>query len=101
VAYTITGRKLLFAPTPDTAYDIALTYYAKAPALSEENQTNWLLTLYPNAYLYAALLETAPFVGDDARVPVWGGLYDTAIGRIQTADGRARWGGGPLTINVA
>lgn len=99
--HTIIGRKLRLGPTPDRAYDIRLTYYAKAPALTDAAPTNWLLTLYPDVLLYAALIESAPFLGDDSRLSTWGGLYDSAIGRVQTADGRARWGGGPLTIKIS
>lgn len=99
VHYTIIGRRLVFGPTPDAVYPLVLTYYAKAPALSADAPTNWLLERHPDLLLYAALAESAPFLNDDQRLPVWGGLFDDALGRIQTADGRARWGGGPLTIN--
>jgi hypothetical protein len=98
--HTITGSNIELGPTPDGAYDLILTYYQRIPPLSASTPTNWLLTSSPDAYLYATLLESAPFLMDDGRVQVWGGLYDTAIGRIQTADGRARWGSGPLTITV-
>jgi len=100
VHYTIIGRQLHFGPAPDAAYSIKLTYYAKAPALADDAPTNWLLSFYPELLLYAALIDAAPFLGDDQRIPVWGGLFDDALGRVQSADERARWGGGPLTINV-
>jgi hypothetical protein len=32
---------------------------------------NWLLTGHPDVYLYASLVETAPYLKDDSRVPVW------------------------------
>lgn len=99
--YTIIGRRLVFGPTPDAPYPVVLTYYAKAPALSAAAPTNWLLERHPDLLLYGALLESAPFLGEDQRLTVWGGLFDDALGRIQTADGRARWGGGPLTISFS
>jgi hypothetical protein len=99
-SHTIIGTDLHLGPVPDDDYTLTLTYYQRIPALSAASPTNWLLTTAPDTYLYAALLEAAPFLMDDARIQTWGGLYDTAVGRIQTADGRARWGAGPLTITV-
>lgn len=61
--------EILPAPTGDTDY--ILTYYAKTPALSNTNTTNWLLTKAPDAYLYSSLLETAPYLKDDQRLPLW------------------------------
>lgn len=98
--YAIIGRRLYFGPTPDAAYGVRATYYAKPAALSDAAPTNWVLDRHPELLLYAALIETAPYLGDDARIAVWGGLFDDALGRVQSADGRARWGGGPLAIQV-
>lgn len=100
IHHTIIGDALHLGPVPDGVYTLSLTYYARIPALSDGEPVNWALREAPDAYLYASLLESAPFLMDDGRIQVWGGLYDTAIGRIQTADGRARWGSGPLSITV-
>jgi hypothetical protein len=32
----------------------------------------------PNLLLYAALLETTPFLRADERIPVWQAMYDRA-----------------------
>jgi hypothetical protein len=99
-AYTMIGNRLKFGPTPDAAYGAELTYYGKIPALSASNPTNWVLAEQPDLYLYGSLLQSAPFLQDDARLSLWGGLYDAALGRVQSTDQRARWGGAPLTIKV-
>lgn len=98
--HTIIGNRLKFGPTPDTDYGVELTYYARIPALSASNPTNWLLTEQPDVYLYGSLIHSAPFLQDDERMTQWGNLYDVALGRVQSTDQRARWGGGPLTIKV-
>ena len=41
--------------------------------------TNWLLTAHPDIYLYGTLLESAPYLKDDARVVVWQTEYDRRI----------------------
>jgi hypothetical protein len=103
--FAIIGSNFKFGPTPDATYSGSLTYYAKIPALSDSNTTNWLLTNYPDLYLYGTLMEAAPFCASDDRIPIWMGLYDRAIAGLSQADERARWNGSPLVtrtdINVS
>lgn len=77
--YAHVGGEIEHYPTPDTTYTTELLYYARIPALSDENTGNWVLTYHPDAYLYGALLHSAPFLGEDPRLAVWGGLYADAI----------------------
>ena len=81
-----------FAPPPDGTYTATIVYYAKLPALNSTTQTtNWLLTNYPDAYLYGALLEAAIFIAEDQRIPMWKAAYDMATGSLNRAANRARW----------
>jgi hypothetical protein len=50
--------------------------YVDVTSLSLSNATNWLLTSHPDIYLYASLLESAPYLKDDARVVLWQTEYD-------------------------
>ena len=96
VYYTITGSQLEFIPTPDTTYSAELTYYAKIPALSDANTSNWLLAYAPDLYLYGALMEAAPYLKDDERLPVWSQMYISSLGDIEVADQRASVSSTPL-----
>lgn len=96
VYYTITGTQLEFIPTPDTTYSAELTYYAKIPALSDTNTSNWLLAYAPDLYLYGALLEASPYLKDDERLATWGQLYTNSLGDIEVADQRASVSSTPL-----
>lgn len=69
--FTIVGSEFLFAPTPDQAYDAKIRYRQRLCRLSSSVRTNWLLCQHPDAYLYAALAESAPFLRDDERLPMW------------------------------
>lgn len=78
-----------------TVYDasvssITLTYYAKIPALSNSNTTNWLLTKAPMVYLYGSLLQAAPFMMDDARMQTFGTLFQQAMSGLRNSDMGAR-----------
>ena len=94
--YTITGTQLEFIPAPDATYSAELTYYAKIPALSDSNTSNWLLAYAPDLYLYGALLEAAPYLKDDERLAVWSQMYINSLGDIEVADQRASVSSTPL-----
>lgn len=94
--YTITGTQLEFIPAPDATYSAELTYYAKIPALSDSNTSNWLLAYAPDLYLYGALMEAAPYLKDDERLPVWSQMYISSLGDIEVADQRASVSSTPL-----
>lgn len=81
------------------ASSAVLYYYAKIPALSDDAPTNWLLTKKPNIYLYATLLESAPFMQDDSRIVTWERLLDTAITDFTLADQMARWSNGLFKLS--
>lgn len=61
-----------------------LDYY-QSFTLSGDADTNWILTNAPQVYLYAALMESAPFLVDDPRIQVWYGLYRSAVIGINKA----------------
>ena len=94
--YTVVGSQLEFIPTPDTEYQGELTYYAKIPALSDANTSNWLLAYAPDLYLYGALIEAEPYLKNDERVGLWGELYLRVVSDIEVADERASVASTPL-----
>jgi hypothetical protein len=68
------------------------------PALSGTNATNWLLTEAPDVYLYGALVHTAPYLKDDARIQVWEALFAQGIENLRTSSVEAKYGGSGLVI---
>ena len=94
--YTIVGTQLEVIATPGSSYTGELTYYGKIPALSDSNTSNWLLAYAPDLYLYGALMEAAPYLKDDERLPVWSQMYINSLGDIEVADQRASVSSTPL-----
>lgn len=86
IVFTVIGANAELAPVPDAVYSLELTYRQRIPALSVSNTTNWLLTSWPNAYLYASLLAATPFIMNDERLAIWGQLYKQAIDGINGID---------------
>jgi hypothetical protein len=83
--FSVVGSQFQFYPAPNATFTALLTYYQRLPALSLYT-TNWLLTSSPDAYLYGALTQAAPYLKDDARIPVWGELFTAAMTDIKLAD---------------
>lgn len=84
--FAVIGAQIQLAPIPDTAYTLELTYQQRIPSLSNTNTTNWLLTNFPNCYLWAALCEAQPFIMNDARIPVFQAKYQEAVAAINSID---------------
>tara|TARA_R100001086_G_C11780231_1_gene243413 strand:- start:99 stop:749 length:651 start_codon:yes stop_codon:yes gene_type:complete len=80
-------------PTPDQDYTAELMYLQRIPALSDSNTSNWLLEYHPDVYLYGALIHSAPYLKDDARIPVWADLYRAAAGALNAQSKRAKTSG--------
>lgn len=98
--YAHVGTTFEIYPTPDAEYEIQLMYYEELPKLSDSTTSNWLLEIAPDAYLYGALLQAAPYLKDDARVQVWGGLYSGAVAAVNTDNERARFGGSGMRMRI-
>lgn len=94
--YTTNGDNFEFGPAPDGTYNYTLVYYKKLTALSDSNATNWALTNAPQLYLFGALLQAQPFIGDDTRIPTWGSFYGDILNKLDLANQRDRRSGGVL-----
>ena len=88
--FTMSDGAFEIFPTPDTAYTAELLYYGRTAALSDSNTSNWVLEYAPDAYLYGALVHSAPYLVDDQRTQVWASLYQNAIDNVNMASDKAR-----------
>lgn len=100
VFYTMLGQEFEFAPIPDKAYTVELLYYFKPTAMSDSVASNEFLANYPDALLYASLLEAEPYLMNDARMTVWSSMYDRAINNINGSDQNSEYAGVPLSMSV-
>lgn len=76
--YFTIGNEFEFNKAPDSSYSGEIVYYKSETALSDSNTSNNILAADPAAYLYGALVASAPFITDDPRIALWKGLYDEA-----------------------
>jgi hypothetical protein len=101
VFYTVLQTEFDFAPIPDTNYQLEMLYYSKPTQLSNSNTSNVFLANYPDALLYASLMEAEPYLINDARVQLWGSMYDRAIRNINDSDENSEYSGVPLEMKIA
>lgn len=100
VFYTIEGGNIVITPPPAGTETYKLQYYAKIPALSGAALTNWLITDSPDLYLYATLIQSAPFVKDDPRLATWGQMYVGIKEEMQLQDHKDRFSGSPMAARA-
>lgn len=79
-------NNFLIVPTPQIAYPYEILMYAQPEFLSNTNTTNWWTMYARDLLLYACLLETAPYLKNDQRIPVWQDRYDKAAMAIKGTD---------------
>ena len=97
--FSILGSEIELAPTPDANYTIEMVYRQNVPALAS-NSTNWLLTLAPDIYLYGALLESAPYIKEDARIQVWATGLSTALDALNNLGMTSTFNSGPMAMRT-
>lgn len=100
VSYTIYGTDFVFGPIPDANYTLELLYYARPPRLDNDTTSNVYLANYPDALLYASLLEAEPYLMNDARISTWATMYERAVTTINKADDESEYSAVPLTIKT-
>ena len=98
--YAREGTAFIFGPQPDATYTLGGVFYKNRGPLST-NTTHATFVANPDVYLYATLLQSAPYLKNDPRIAVWAGLYqarlDSANGLMKDEEG----GGSELRVMAA
>ncbi len=98
--YTHNAGQLELYPTPDGNYSADLAYYADAGALSDSNTTNWVLTKYPDIYLYGTLLQAGMYLMDTEMEQRWAALYRAAVDRANRNSRKSVASGSGLKMTI-
>jgi hypothetical protein len=90
------GDTLVFWPSATGT--VIGKYWAKPAALSAGLHTTF--QRYPEVYTYATLVEAAPQLRDDARIPLWEQKYQQALNDAMHVERMKAYGGSPLRIRA-
>ena len=103
------GRPINFAildgsievfPSPDATYTLEMLYYENIDSLNAQTTTNWVLTNFPDAYLYGSLVHSAPYLQEDTRANTWAALYQKAINDINLESERSKTSGSGRRMKI-
>ncbi|WPZ05492.1 phage adaptor protein [Pelagerythrobacter marinus] len=95
MACAIENRRLVIAPVGETT--LTILYYARIPALTDSNPTNWLLDEHPDVYLHQVLSILFNKTGDSERAALNLDIATSLLTQINDSGKKNRWGAGPLT----
>lgn len=98
--YAITAGEIEVYPVPDGTYNMELYYFGRVAPLSDSVAANWILTYHPDVYLYGALMHTAMYLKDDARLQGWAALYQQGIDAINRDGETAKFGGSGRRMKI-
>ncbi len=82
--YTIRGDNFEFGSTTG---DYSISYYQSFAALSGASDTNWLLTNYPDIYLFSGIAEAAIWLRDDPII--WQQRYLVSVAKLHNTERKA------------
>jgi hypothetical protein len=97
--FSIFGNEIELFPTPAAITTLEMIYRQNLPSLNA-NSTNWLLALAPDAYLFGALLESAPYIKQDARIQVWGAAVQSALADLNSLGSNSAFNAGPMQVRT-
>jgi hypothetical protein len=93
--FTIVGNQIQFNCVPDAEYTVQFQYFKKATPLSPTNQTNDILTNYPNIYLFGSLAALFGYAQDTQQEALYINKFIGAIRGANKSDKKGRYGPAP------
>lgn len=99
VYYTFQGDTMIFYPVQTTGTVITGRYYKRFADIS--TGLNALFTRHPDVFLYAALAESGPFLGETTRTPIWEQRYTSLAMAANEQERRRVTRGSKLQTRVA
>lgn len=84
IMYTIEANKIYFGPIPEETYTATYTYIEQLDIATDT--TNRLLSIYPDIYLWACMVELADFIHDENMIAKYEARYMAAKEAMLEAD---------------
>lgn len=95
-------KQLYWWPTQDSDMDTHMIYWQDLSGqLVNDYDTNEILRIAPDLYVYGALVESEPYLGHDDRIPVWNDMFNQALAQINAHAHDAEMSGSQLSMGTA
>lgn len=93
------GNLLQVWPMPDEVKNYVLYYWADLSGdLEDDADTNEILRIAPDIYIYGALLEAEPWLRNDNRIEIWMQMFTGALGLINDQRDQAEMSGSIVSV---
>jgi hypothetical protein len=100
--YTFEGDSIIFYPSQADGTVINGRYSKRFCSIVTEGLAgNTYFARFPDLWTYAALLESAPFIGESTRMPVWEQRYQEIVLSVQKYERRRYTQGSKLSMRVS
>lgn len=96
--YTTQGDSFLFYPPQGDGVIVTGTYYKRFPDI--KSGLNAFFNRHPDLFLYSSLSQSAPFLGEMERLPIWQQMYTDILGSANEQELRRRTRGSKLQTRV-
>jgi hypothetical protein len=102
VYYSQQDNSLVFWPLLTDGTVVGGRYIKKFPDISSSTGItgNTFFSKWPDLWLYAALAESAPYIGDDDRIPLWEAKYQRVAADIKLQEMRQASAGSKLQVRI-
>ncbi|NNF60701.1 MAG: hypothetical protein HKN06_05130 [Gammaproteobacteria bacterium] len=100
--YTLLANSIEIIPHPtaDSTSEVEIFYYAKLSALTDSEDTNDIVTNYPNLYLYALLAEAATYREAITQAEGYLQLFNGYVDDLNTRAQAARFSGNSMQMRA-
>lgn len=96
--YSLQGDNLIFWPSQPDGTVVSGQYIKRFPDIS--TGLNAFFTRWPDLFLYAALAESAPYIGEQSRLPEWKERYLTIAQSVNETERRRGTRGSKLQTRI-
>lgn len=103
-----TGRLYFYPPitahvpatssAPLDGTEVLISYYRDTAEMVSDNESNEVLTLAPELFLYLSLKHACVFVQDDAGAQKWSAMSSQVIEELAMQNRKMEYSGSPLAI---
>jgi hypothetical protein len=101
VWYSLEGNNIIFWPTVTDGSTILGRYIKRFPDIATNDITgNTFFARFPDLWLYAALAESGPYLGERDRLPIWEAKYVQLRDAANLYESRLRYQGSKLQTRI-
>ncbi len=97
-AFALETDAIRWGPIPNDAYSFTMSYIHRLVALSQSNQTNWLIEAHPDVYYFGTLMYAELFGWNDERSKNFAESTMEILQQINRWDAQRRKGDNHATV---